>query len=99
MHSGTPPSRRDAEAALDGVCQIAALRLQSGGDEGQIQDVAELVKARSRTYSDWESRAEPIEGVTHWLAIPPLPGDEGWGDREYEVIEELQLKPLGKDGS
>jgi len=26
--------------------------------------------------------------------VQPLPGDKNWGDKEYEIIEELVLKPL-----
>ncbi|MBN1373392.1 MAG: hypothetical protein JW987_15755 [Anaerolineaceae bacterium] len=32
--------------------------------------------------------------VSHWLPIPPLPGDPNWGDKEYEIIEDLVLQPL-----
>lgn len=98
-HYGTLPSREETEAALDGLLQIGSLRVTSYGDACELDSVAELVKARSQVHADWERRGEPIEGVTHWLDIPPVPGDKAWGDRPFEIIEELTLKPLERDGA
>jgi hypothetical protein len=93
-HSGAMPSRADAEAALDGMFQIGALRITNHSDCAALDEIPQLVKARSRAYADWDRQGKPLEGVTHWLSIPPLPGDPNWGDEPYEIIEELQLRPI-----
>jgi hypothetical protein len=93
-HSGAMPSHSEAEAALDGLFQMASLRVTNHLDRNALDEIPRLVKARSRTHAEWDRHGKPLEGVTHWLPIPPTPGDPGWGDAPYEIIEELQLKPI-----
>jgi hypothetical protein len=93
-HSGAMPSRSDVEAALDGLFQMAALRITNHSDQSALEEIAKLVKARGRVYTEWDRQGKPPKAVTHWLSIPPIPGDSDWGDAPYEIIEELQLKPI-----
>jgi hypothetical protein len=49
--------------------------------------------AATHTLFPEKARVETPD-VTHWLAIPPLPGDPQWGDSPYEFIEGLWLQPV-----
>lgn len=95
-HSGAIPSPEGAEAALDGLFQLVSLRIADSTDPRSLLSVADLIKERSRLYASWERRGEPLEGVTHWLEVPPVPGDVNWGDAPYEIIEDLQLRKLNQ---
>ncbi|MBZ5655408.1 MAG: hypothetical protein LAO56_09010 [Acidobacteriia bacterium] len=98
-HSGATPSHLEVEAALDGLFQMAALRITDHSDRNALDEIPKLVKGRGRTYAEWDRQGKPLEGVTHWLSIPLIPGDPGWGDAPYEIIEELQLKPIREKGA
>jgi len=93
-HTGAIPSSEVAEAALTGLLQLVSLRTTAFKDTTSLRDVTELVKDRSRLFASWDRQGKPVEGVTHWMEIPPIPGDQHWGDRPFEIIEELQLKKL-----
>jgi len=93
-HTGAISTARDAEAALDGLLQLMSLRMTSYAGANSLECIREIVANRSRLYAAWERRGKPLEGVTHWLPIPPVPGDPGWGDAPYEIIEELRLREL-----
>jgi len=73
---------------------MAALRITNHSDQNALEEIAKLVKARGRVYAEWDRHGKPLKGVTHWLSIPPIPGDSDWGDTPCEIIEELQLKPI-----
>ena len=32
--------------------------------------------------------------VKYWRYLPPLPGHSSWGDKPFEIIDELQLKEI-----
>lgn len=35
-----------------------------------------------------------LAGATHFLPVPSIPGDEGWGEKEFEIISEFCLQPI-----
>jgi hypothetical protein len=98
-HEGTLPGREHASAALDGLLQLASLRTTRYEDIAVLDDIANEVKRRSKMYEDWDRRGEPIEGVIAWLALPPVPGNPGWGDEPFEIIEELTLQRFDQDSA
>jgi len=93
-HTGAIPTVEVAEAALEGLFQLVSLRATGFAETGLLRDIAELVKGRSHLYASWDRQGKPLEGVTHWMELPPIPGDPRWGDTPFEIIDELQLKEL-----
>ena len=93
-HTGAIPDRADTEAALAGLFQLISLRVTCFSGTDSLDHISKLVEERSKLYAAWERRSEPLEGVTHWLPIPPIPGDADWGNRPYEIIDELRLREL-----
>ena len=84
----------NVDAVLSALFQLCSLRITSYKDKFTLNDVIDDIKSRSKLYTDWDRKGEPIEGVTQWLEMPPLPGDNQWGDSPFEITEELQLKPI-----
>jgi len=93
-HSGKKPSDEEVTAALTVFFELCSLLISGFSETGELKEVEKMIKERKGKYLEWERTREPIDGVSHWLPIPPIPGDENWGDEPYEIIEELQLKDM-----
>jgi hypothetical protein len=100
-HQGERPSSAAADAALDALFHLISLNLTTCKDLNLMHNVVQLIKDRAKTYRGWQkpfrdwNPKEPLppEAVA-WIKTPPLPGDPGWGDKPYEVIEDLKLEPV-----
>jgi hypothetical protein len=93
-HLGVVPRHETATKALTGCFQLASLCASEFQETGLFNDlVALVIKRCSPSLYPTKSKFEQSE-VSHWLPLPPLPGDKEWGDRPYEVIDELVLKPI-----
>lgn len=96
-HRGVQPTHDLATKALVGCFELASLCASNFERTDLFERVVSLVVRRcdpelfpkKTTYSESE--------VSHWLALPPLPGDKEWGDRPYEIIDDLILKPVEKE--
>ena len=92
-HNGMLPTSLDARNALHGLIGLAGRRISSYPDANPLEEVESMILKRIDRKNSGKGGGK-IEGVTHWLQLPPLPGDSDWGDKPFEVIEELRLKPL-----
>jgi len=93
-HRGVAPNRHLAHQALKACFEMASLCASNFEHTSLFSAVVDLVEARCNP--DLYSKSARLEAEpTHWLAVPPLPGDKHWGAKPYEVIEELRLLPLG----
>lgn len=93
IHEGTTPKKEHAQAALEAMLRTISLTVTNFHNSEQLNNVRELIFKHVR--GELIPRKGEIKGeVTHWMEIPPIPGDPGWGDKEYEVIPELQLQIL-----
>lgn len=93
-HRGLVPSHEIATKALVGCFQLAALSASEFQDKELFNElVASVIQRGSPSPHSQQSKNQQIE-VSHWLPLPPLPGDEEWGDKPYEVIDELRLAPI-----
>lgn len=96
IHNGKPLNKDKIENALDGLFQTISLIISNYESTEELNDTLDVIKQKQRGgLFPKKSKLDNGE-VTHWLAIPPLPGDSNWGDEEYEIIEELVLKSLNK---
>jgi len=90
-HNGVAPDHSMARMALQGCFEMASLCASHFTDPDLFKAVVDVVEARCNpNLIPTRKEVKP----THWLPIPPLPGDKHWDNQPYEVIEELRLKPV-----
>jgi len=93
-HRASAPDHSLASQALRGCFEMASLCASQFGRTDLFSKVIELTESRcTPELYPKKTRFDQSE-VSHWLSIPPLPGDPGWGDQPYEIIEELRLQPI-----
>ncbi|VXD13406.1 conserved hypothetical protein [Marinoscillum sp. 108] len=97
IHNGKPLNKEKVENALEGLFQIISLIISNYESTEKLNGTLEVIKQNQRgNLFPKKTKLEDGE-VTHWLEVPPIPGDSHWGDKEYEIIEELVLQPLRKE--
>lgn len=96
-HRGIPPSHDIATQALTGCFQLASLVASSFTKSDLFSKVVDIVIERCHPELYPKKNCFTSEEVRFWLPLPLLPGEPGWGDQEYEVIDELRLKLLPTD--
>jgi hypothetical protein len=98
-HRGVAPSQGQALVALHGAFELASL-CASGFKErerfGSVVKLATLISHREPFGSTTFTGKADLAGATHFLPVPPVPGDEGWGKQAFEIIPELCLQPIVK---
>jgi hypothetical protein len=95
-HLGISPAHETTQKALEAFFELASLCASNFGETGLFCEVTKLIKDRCKPKLLPEKTRFEINEVSHWLAMPPLPGDKEWGDQEYEIIEDLLLKPIDR---
>jgi hypothetical protein len=93
-HRGILPTHDVALKALRGCFELASLCASDFKLTGLFEQVVSLVVARCNPKLFPEKTKFETNEVSHWLALPPLPGDVEWGDRDYEIVDDLCLKPV-----
>lgn len=94
VHRAVKPTQINAESALDSLFQLVSLAVTEYKKHDFLSEPKELVMRNLRGELLPKKRSFNLDEVSHWLALPPIPGDVNWGDEPYEIIEELQLKPV-----
>lgn len=95
-HRGIAPTYDIATKALKGCFELASLCSSAFLRTDLFNGVFCLVVDRCNP-DIYPTKMKFAESeVSHWLALPPLPGDKEWGDRPYEIVDELALKPVAK---
>jgi hypothetical protein len=97
-HRGVQPAQEHATHALSGCFELASMCASDFKDSTLLQHVVATVIDRCDPKLYPEKRTFTDSEVSHWLSIPPIPGDKGWDERPYEINEDLQLKPIA-DGA
>lgn len=98
IHNGKELTQENVKCALDGLFQLISLTITSFQNTDLLNDTLDSIYKNQREDLAPSKAKFPKNEVTHWLQLPPLPGDIGWGDKEYEIIEGLVLKPLSRTG-
>ncbi len=93
-HRGAAPDHAVSKKALRACFEMASLCASEFTERQLFDEVVELVDARCHPELYPKKLRYEDSEVSHWLAIPPLPGDESWGDAPYELVEELRLRPI-----
>lgn len=95
-HKGVLPSKDDAQTALTGLLGLASWKIATEKTPDDLIAIEQMILKRSDRRNPWKEEGKTIDNVKHWIALPPIPGDSHWGDKPFEIIEELRLKPLGE---
>jgi len=93
-HRGVAPGYEIARQALVGCFEMASLCASAFTELDLFKGIVDVVERRCRPDLFPARQRDQSLQPTHWIAIPPLPGDKHWGDQPYEVIEELRLTPV-----
>jgi hypothetical protein len=80
--------------ALDGLFKLISLVNSDYKTTKSLDAVLKKILNNTLGNKAPKKKVYKKDEVTHWLSIPPLPGDPDWGDKEYEIIDELVLKPI-----
>jgi hypothetical protein len=96
IHSGRSVSEDKVQAALESLFRLMSLVTSEYQSADTLDSTIETILQNRRGDFMPKQRSFSKEEVKHYLSVPPLPGDENWGNKEYELIEDLILKPLNK---
>lgn len=97
-HRGTSPTHEIATKALQGCFHLASLCASNFSQLDLFDEVISLVINRCNPELIPQKIRYDESEISHWLPLPPLPGDKEWGDRPFEIIDELTLKPINEKG-
>lgn len=93
IHNGKTVSELNVKSALISLFHLMSLVITDYENVSELNQTLELIYSNQRG-DLFPKETDSKLKVSHWLAIPPIPGDPKWGTKSYEIIEELVLKPL-----
>lgn len=96
VHNGRELKKENAMCALDGLFQIISLVITSYENSGLLNETLETVYKNQKGELYPSKTKFSDEEISCWLDLPPLPGDINWGNKQYERIEDIILKPFVK---
>ena len=99
VHNGKELTQENVRSALDGLFHIMSLVITSYQNPELLNDTLETIYKNQRGDLIPKKTRFSKEEVTHWLPVPPLPGDTNWKKKKYEIIEALVLKPMNSPGN
>ena len=97
IHNGKPLTEEKTRNALEGMFKLVSLVVTDYKYVNDLDHILDLIYRNERGDFYAKKTVYEMREVSHWLEIPPLPGDSHWGNKKYDVIEELVLKPLEDD--
>lgn len=96
VHNGQKLTEEPVRAALTGLMSVLSLIITDFTDNMVLKATLDDVDKFKRDDLVQRKKDQKKIEVTHWLSIPPIPGDSDWGDKEFEVIQDIQLVPLSE---
>lgn len=94
IHNGKQLNKGKVDNALIGLFQLISLIVSDYKSITELSETLDTIEKNQRGDLFPKKKVLEKDEVTHWLEPPALPGDKNWGDKEYEIIEDLVLKPL-----
>lgn len=91
IHNGKRVEEKNVKPALEGLFNLIAVCTNTQPSQANV--ILEAIYQHQR--EDIIPERQRGE-MTHFLPLPPIPGDPEWGDKEYEIIDDLMLRPLKK---
>ncbi len=95
-HRGISPTHEIATKAIKGCFELASLCSSAFKQTDMYNKVVSMVVERCNPGLFPQKTHIQESKISHWLPIPPLPGDNDWGDRPFEIVEDLTLKTIAK---
>ena len=96
VHNGKPISEEKTRTALECLFRLISLKISDYENALLLDTTFEMILKNQRGELFPKKTTFSKDEISHWLAIPPLPGDNNWNLGDYEIIEELVLKPITK---
>jgi len=94
VHNGKPISEEKTRAALESLFRLISLKISDYENALLLDATFEMILKNQRGELFPKKTIFTKDEISHWLEIPPLPGDTNWNLGKYEIIEELVLKPI-----
>ena len=94
IHNGTKLNEEKVKNALEGLFKLISLTISNYKSTTELDNILKVIYKNQKGEFFPEKRTLKIDEVSHWLAIPAIPGDRHWGNKKYEIIQELVLQPL-----
>lgn len=93
MHRTENINKESVDVALESLFQLISL-INSEYDRTDLQnDILSMIKSKHRGSLEKHTSIKNDE-VKYWKYMPPLPGLSSWGDKPFELIDELQLRDI-----
>ena len=96
IHNGKQLNKEKVENGLIGLFKLISLIVSNYKSTKDLDDALKIIQRNQRGELFPKRKTLEKEDVSHWIAIPPIPGDSNWGDKEYEIIEDVVLAPIHK---
>jgi hypothetical protein len=96
VHKGIYPAQESMISAICGLFKLISLVISNYKDSKSLDDVYKLILKYRMEEVEFRKKRHILDNVTHWLELPPIPGDSSWGNQPYEVVESLKLKEINK---
>lgn len=99
VHNGEKLNERKVRCALEGFFRLISLIITDYQNPLELKDITDHIFSNQRGDLYPKKTTLNLDEVKYWHNIPPLPGDKNWDGKEYEIIEELVLRPLKRENS
>lgn len=96
IHSAKRLEMKNVKPALEGLFKLISIIISDGAELTKLDSVIDTIYRNQRGDLFPKKTTLGNPEVTHWMPLPPLPGDKEWGNKEYEIIDDLMLRPLKK---
>lgn len=93
MHRTDNIRKESVEVSLDSLFQLISLIDSEYARIDLHNDILSMINNHQRGSLDEHTKADNKE-VKYWKYLPPLPGHSSWGDKPFEIIEDLQLREI-----
>jgi len=94
IHNGTLPVKNQANSAIEALFSLISLANSKFSDSTLLTDILNNIKSFDSFEKQSTKQVLTNDKIVCWMPIPLIPGDTNWGDKPYEIIEDIQLKPI-----
>lgn len=92
MHKTEQIKKESVDDALNVLFSLISLIDSEYKDKNTFDGVVEMIIKQQRGFL-FHNMEECVD-VKYWRMMPPLPGSKAWGDKPFEIVEELRLQEL-----
>jgi hypothetical protein len=94
IHNGKAVIESTVLSAIEALFRLMSLVATDYQSASILDETIALVLSNGRAEFYPKKTVYKPEDLKYYLKLPPIPGDKDWGDKTYEIIEELILQPL-----